>query len=378
MLAACHSTDVELCYDEHPHRSEIAFTFDIQGAHDNLDTMAIFAIRNLNLLRYYMLVDIKPDGTPSSGKMVAPEPFREPFDPEDANSDHKLTLHTGDYDLLAFSGNTGYYDNNLQQVLTGTVDDIDSLCITYHSYPSTSGHPILQRFSYWRSENTYSDYIIGGDILPIYMAQNSLSVPKETTARPIPCHFIANNICQHITIEFDITKSDYTDAVVDSVICELSGIPHRMYLFKNTVDVSRTFKTLYKATLSKQPDDQIGDESVTVKGEVWVTGLVRSAKQSYTTGPGILTIRVYFRDGKGRNNEATAFINLYNTLSSVETSSLIEKDNGEIVQRTKELYINLAPAILDLKNAILTSEKEIGIDEWWSPLGANKEIPLDI
>ena len=381
VLSACQSTDVELCRDEHPHRSDVNFTFDFSGNLEKPDTMTVFAIRNLNLLRYYMLVDVKADGKqPSTGNILAvtPEKFHEPAEIIEGTTNHRLTLHTGDYDLLAFSGNPEYYETNLEQVLRGTVDYVDSLRVFYHSYRNTNDHDSLKKFVKWESENTYSDFIIGGDKRPLYVAENTLTIPKKDSPTPIPCHFSAHNISQHITIEFDIDKTNNSSAIVDSIVCELSGIPCGIYLFSRIVDVSRTFKTLFKPRLDPKPASQSGANKVTVVGEVWVTGLMRSAASSYTTGPGILCFRAYIHTSSGKHHEIPAYINLFNVLSDPTTSSLIRMENGDIKQRSMELYIKLTPAILDLDKYQITSDEAIGIDAWWSPLGADTDIPVDI
>lgn len=387
LLTTC--TEVDLCEGDHPHRTDIRMSFQF-GNQRHPDTMIVFAVRNLNLLTYTYRINLKE----GKGWLEYPADLREPLDSKKSETEQqaskttetevgegaeegtvveeqeqnrpydRICLHAGEYDLVAFNGDTTIYSNNLEEITLSPQGRVDSLQVTYKSYRFTQDHPKLARYGDWSTHNTYSDFIIGADLYPTFAAQQSLSVPVYESKEShfiVRCQFEPTNLSQQVNISFQIKKDPGVG--IDSILCEISGIPHRIYLMTGSIDVDRTFKTLFKPSV---PSDNVNSGAITANGTIWVNGLVRSADPNYITGPGILWVNVYayvMEDGKKRGRSAVACINLYNLLGS--HPSLHLNENDEIVQTTKTLTLTIpAPAILDIKKGTLSSETGIGIDRW--------------
>ena len=385
-LVAC--TEVDLCHGEHPHRSDINVFFDFGTFQSSPDTMIVFAVRNLNLLRYtYRLDATGRTERPAEGILVFPNELRErayvwadsldkegnvvlsdtfpdssPIQVKDFTGNDSVRLHPGDYEMVAFSGGRDIYYDNLEAVMQSDAENVDSLWVAYVTYRSTQDHPLLRRYADWSTYNTYSDFILGGDAFPTFMAQKDITVPVTEKHSTIDCTFDATNLSQQVNISFQIKKD--VGIAIDSILVELSGIPWRYYLMAGSLDIDQTYKTLFKPSL---PSDNKDTELVTAKGSIWVNGIVRSANPEFITGPGIMWVCAYVHaedaDGFTRRKSIIACINLYNLLS--EHRSLKLTETGEIVQVTKVLDLTIpAPAILAIDKGTLTSEEGVGIDQW--------------
>ena len=398
LLSAC--TEVNLCRSNHPHRSDLNVYFDFGDFQYVPDSMILFAVRNLNLLRYTFLLSSEGrNSTPAEGRLLYPDELREKayiwvdsID-EDSHVDSidsfhnqrsyqikqftgcdSVRLHPGIYELVAFSsGNMDYYDN-LEQVMNSDADEIDSLWITYVSYHSTNDHPLLRRDSAWVSHNLYSDFILNCDRRPTFAAKEIIEISTDERQTDVRLH--ANNLSQHVTLEFFIEKDD--NVLVDSVVAELSGIPYRFYILTGVADVERTFKTVFRPDVT--PVNNINESKVTVTGDVYVNGIVHSADPAFTTGPGILWINVYIRvfgqNASGPiSHPITACINLYNLLK--DNPSLRLNEFGEPQQTTKELVLQIPTAILNLDSWELNSQETSGLDVWHTLPNDDDKIGID-
>ena len=372
-LLAC-TTEVDVCRGEHPHRSDLQVFFDFGDFISTPDSMVFFAVRNLNLLRYTYHLDAKGrTSQAAAGQLIYPDALREVLDEEGHD---RVCLHPGDYELVAFSGGSDIYEDNLAEVMDDPAEMVDSLWVTHKSYHTTQDHPLLQDYESWVSHNIYSDFILNGDREPTFAAQETLSVPVSENPQSINKTFYATNLSQHVTLEFSITKD--AGVVVDGVVAEVSGIPHRIFLMTGAVDVTRTFKTLFRPTVA--PSDNASATSVTVRGDIYVNGLVHSSDPTYTTGPGVLWVNVYAHatreDGSVASRPIEACINLYHVLQ--DHPSLRMNEQGEAQQATPELLLTIPGAILDLNRWELVSQETSGLDVWHTLPNEEGNIGVDI
>lgn len=356
---AC-TTEVDLCHGEHPHRVDLQVFFDFGGFSNTPDSMVVFAVRNLNLLRYtYHLNARGRTETGADGRLVYPDALRESLD--ELGHD-RVCLHPGDYELVAFSGASDIYYDNLFEVMDRPAEMVDSLWVTHRSYHTTLDHPLLADYASWVSHNTYSDFILNGDREPTFSSHETLSVPVSEYPRTQSKTFNARNLSQHVTLEFRIKKE--TGITIVGAVAELSGIAHRLYLMTGAVDVGRTFKTMFRPVI--EPQDNTSATEVTVRGDVYVNGLVRSANPTFTTGPGILWISVDAQavrdDGSVALRPIEACINLYRLLQDNPSLRLNERDEAQ--QTTKDLFLSVPNAILDVKRWELVSQETSGLDIW--------------
>lgn len=372
-LFAC-TTEVDICHGDHPHRVDLQAYFDFGDFATVPDSMVLFAVRNLNLLRYtYHVKSRGRTEQPAEGHLVYPDALREVIDDEGHD---RICLHPGDYELVTFSGGRDVYEDNLAEVMDDPAEMVDSLWVTHKSYRTTRDHPLLQRYEAWVSHNIYSDFILNGDREPTFAAQEKISVPVTEHKMSVSKTFYATNLSQHLTIEFRIRKD--AGVVIDGAVAELSGIPHRIYLMTGEVDVSRTYKTLY--TPEVIPADNEQAEEVIIRGGVYVNGLVHSADPTYTTGPGILWVNIYAHatreDGTEVSRPIEACINLYHLLQ--DTPSLRLNELGEAQQTTKELLLKVPDAILDVEKWSLTSQETSGLDIWHTLPNGDGNIGVDL
>ena len=373
-LFAC-TTEVDLCHGVHPHRVDLDTYFEFGEFQLTPDSMVIFAVRNLNLLRYTYHLNAKGlMQTPAKGKLIYPDKLREPVD----DYHDRISLHPGDYELVAFSGGSDVYEDNLAQVMDNPSDMVDSLWVTHKSYRTTLDHPLLSEYSDWISHNIYSDFILNGDREPTFAAKQTVSVPTTEHDTSLKTVFHANNLSQHITIEFHIKKKAEDGISIDNAVAELSGIPHRIFLMSGAVDVSRTFKSLYHPEII--PSDNESTTDVTLRGHLYVNGLVHSADPSYTTGPGILWVSLYAHavrpDGTIVSRPIEACINLYHLLQQTPSLRLDEKNEAQ--QTTKELLLVVPDAVLNLESWDLTSQETSGLDIWHTLPNGDGNIGVDL
>lgn len=374
LCISCNTTTIDICSDEMPHRTDVKMFFDFGNVTDKPDSMTVFAVRNLNFLRYTYRLTAKGETTsPATGKLVYPDEMREHI--EGGNNDY-VRLHAGDYEMVAFSGGEDFYYDNLEAIMQAGAENVDSLWITHVSYPNTKSHPKMAADVNWVSHNIYTDFILCGDRLPTFVSRQNLNVPLHNHT-PLTATFNTSNMSQKVTIQFTIDKDP--GVIIDGIVAEISGIAHRIYLMTGQVDVSRTFKTLFHPQVLPASHQNL--TSVTVSGDVYVNGLVHSANPAYTTGPGVMWVNVYAHtiddDGNKVSKPITACINLYNLLK--EHPSLRLNEHGEAVQTTNTLLLKIpAPALLNIEKKTLTSKGANGVDPWITLPFDDGNIGLDI
>ena len=361
MIVACNSTVVELDNDNHTHEADVQFYFNFGPLLEKPDTMIVLAVRNLNYLCYtYHLSTQGGLTSPANGSLTFPTELRQHI--EGTKNDY-VRLHSGSYKLLTFSGDNEYYTNNLSPMMNTNSQYLDQLNVTHVTYPNTKSHRSMYRDKDWISYNMYADYILGGDEQPTFISKQTLNVGLEDRTKRV--NFSMSDISQRVTFDFTITKDP--EVVIDSVKAEISGLAHRIYLMTEIVDVSRTFKTLFHPTIT--PANNKGASSVLVSGKIFTHGLIRSADPTYTTGPGILWIKVYTHTGENTEDKNTkvsrsviACVNLYNLLDINPSLYINTKD--EIRQTCKDLHLTIPSALLNIENKTVTSNDQTALDAW--------------
>lgn len=361
LTIACSSTTIELDTDDHTHEADVQFYFNFGAVSEKPDTMIVLAVRNLNYLCYTYHLSTKGGMTsPANGSLAFPMELRQHIE---GTKDDYVRLHAGSYELLTFSGDDEHYTNNLSPTMNTDAQSLDQLYVTHVTYPDTKSHPSMYRDKDWVSYNMYADYILGGDEQPTFISKQMLNVEREDRTKRVD--FSMSDVSQRVTIDFTITKDK--DVVIDSVKAEISGLAHRIYLMTEIVDVSRTFKTLFHPTVT--PANNKDATVVNVSGKIFTHGLMRSADPTYTTGSGILWMKVYTHTWKKTEDKNTkvsksviACVNLYNLLGS--HPSLYLNTNDEIRQTTKDLHLTIPSVLLNIENKTVTSSDQTALDAW--------------
>lgn len=364
-VIAC-SPDVELCYDDHPHRSHIDFVYDWQEADVRPDSMRVIAYRRVNTLKYMMMVTARNEG--NTGHILFPQ---EEIDEtsRDAEGNTSLWLRNGRYEMLTYNGVPSTVDEELFDVLQTNETDPDSIMLKYKLYQNVDQTPLLAEYVRWVDSNPYSGYIVNS-AAPIYMGKTILEVPVAGSGSRVECHFAPTVKTQKVNVEFDIDPKE-EGIVIDEVQAEMSGVGEAIVLGSGIVTTERTGKVLFTPECSGTSE---AAGRVSVKGQFNATGIVRSANQRWVTGPGILQLNVRTRITQdiltpmGTSIPHTytknfrACINLYHTLG--ETPSLVfDEELGGFVQSAPEITIRIGQ-VLEITQAKILSHSDSALDYW--------------
>ena len=279
----------------------------------------------------------------------------------EAAADGSLVVEAGKYQIIAFNNDIVDADKgdvkdynffNLSEFGDGQnqeVVGVRDLGISYVGRDLSA--PRLELYGKdWQDTNPYSNYI-ASDSKPIYFAVNKgdedayeriydVHVGQETVVNVYP-----RKITQDITFSFPV-YAEKGQVAVDSIIAEISGIPHKMMLYSGALDIDSTYKMLFKIDVDTNAVAQHttvnlgGEDKEVTKWEclstVSVMGLVSNKDPKDCTGAGILQLCVYAStvNADGEKEAMTpqyARINLYNT---IQAAKLVVEDplNGIYIQ----------------------------------------------
>lgn len=424
LLSAC-TTEVDLCYGDHPHRSLLDIRFNWNSAYQEVrpDSMYVVAFRPLNQLKYGFLVSAVPDAVTNKveGQLLFPlselevtEDNSLPTEPEvPANPDkptttegetgdgdpgevetpdtpnepvteepvavlpdkHKLWLRNGEYTLITYNGTNRAFTGNLDGFATNEYGLLNDIVLTYKAYETLNEYPDFSKYVNWIDRNPYSGYVLG-EIEPIfYHTIPCLTVPvSQSASSKVVCNFTPQPITQEVTVQFEIEKKE-VGVKVDSIQAEMSGLPSSIQLSTGSLSADKTYKVLFSPTYTRT-DSLNNMEPLSVKGQFHATGIVRSYAPSLITGPGIMQVCVYTQTeddaGRMRTRVFKAGINLYNLLKStpsVETESA----TGLLKQTAKEITLVIKAPLQITRDRVLENA-EGGLD-YWVPGGT---VDLDI
>ncbi len=285
-------TETELCdAPEHPHRVDLAVQFDWEEGMNKPDTMFVLANRVINSWKCGFALSTET----GDGKYF----FNAPW--EDARPDSFMTrVLKGHYRLAAFNIDTteAVYEN-LQEFIAdstnklGNMKDVNLVYKSYNKNDSRLEKPMGNWFDY----NPYTDYIQPEMPAIVYSLVEAFDVDGVQTA---PCVFIPKPITQNIAIEFKVTKRGLHVLSIDSVFAEMSGIPHKINLATGDLDITKTYKMMFRLKMFDTEGNPLEDgvenydiDTLVCRASIDVTGLVHSNEADMVTGPGIMCINVY-------------------------------------------------------------------------------------
>lgn len=226
----------------------------------------------------------------------------------------------------------------------------------------------------WKDYNQGFEYIQTGSPA-IYVAHNDLV--KVDQKSDMNVSFTPETLTQNIDIYFNITKDISENAfIIDSVICEISGIPSKASLFDGHLYLAKTRKMLFTTTLTDANGSPLTDtpdnKEVRVHGNINVLSILESAHPTDLSGPGILQVAIFAHtdevasDGSPYQNKTRVQgkINLYDVLR--EAKLITYSDDLKYATRSAEHAVLDIPSAINLKGAIVgkTSSATGGLDEW--------------
>ena len=442
-ISSC--TDSDLCYDiEHPHTGNVKFAFNWSkeyAAHEgHPDSMLIIADRVINAWKcavevhsedgsgiyiYNAPVSEKEDegnnesegeGGDSSNDTGSTEGGNGSTDGEDeagssdGNSegtksgtengtegseaentkqeekeDHEeFKLRTGQYKLLAFNmGNSEFDYSDVYRYLDDKKNQVklQDIYISYKSY--LKNDPALRKpTEHWIDYNPYAEYI-HADMLPVFY--DSIESLEITTNSHVVCKFTPKPLTQNINIVFRINKEGTINFVIDSVVAEVSGIPHKINLANGYVDITKTHKMMFKMRMEDGngravTKDDTRNRTIVCKKSIDVTALIGSESTTMSVGPGIMQVMVFATaiDNTGGSEIKLAKkiqgkINLCNTINN---AGLIEyTDDGLHARRAKmKGTLNIVDAVRIDGRTIVETEGDNSIDRWKNCTGIIVDI----
>lgn len=288
-------------------------------------------------------------------------------------------IRTGSYKFITFSMNSSelVYDDVIEYMLDENNEkSLQDIYVKYKVYDKTDDK--LKRLTAdWQDYNPYAQYM-WNDVKPVmFDTIASKEVPTNTT---VTCKFTPKSVTQRIDVYFSIQKKiKPTPFRIDSVLCEMGGIPRRINIANGYLDISETAKVMFRTDDMKDTDTAKGP--VKVHGQINVPGVVQSNSPSLITGPGIMQVLIFASvedpdggkvdDGNGNmvtkrlQKKIQAKINLYNTL---HTSNLITRtdDGKHAVRNGDKGVINVVTDIVVVNGEDVLKDNDAtgGIDQW--------------
>ena len=277
-----------------------------------------------------------------------------------------LMVTAGDYRVFAFNNNlvsvaedsldentvADFRFENLEEFLSEELQEeikVSDLCISYVA------HDVAEPYGKdWQGKdgNRYSKFVAN---IPrgLYCAENRFDESAKSYTFNVQNNgktvvdLYPEKLTQDITISFPV-YTEYVDRLsadeqlyVDSIIAEISGIPHKMLIRNRTLMVDTTYKMVFKMDVDKKNTERT--ELPTLPNKVFqknecsatisVLGLLPNADgPDYSIGAGILQLCIYTHLESNRVCESRAKyakINMYNTIND---ANLVIKAEGRIVQ----------------------------------------------
>ena len=425
---ACE-TDVILCTTTHPHQSQLNITFDWRGVPQKSipDSMLVFAERLVNRwdcgyainTKDYHVTNlfnpiIKPEPpapdeeetdeeTPDEEEIVegtfeedeakkkAPEEGEAPTDEDPSEesesepmSDEEeptieedlpplthatIDVKSGQYIVMTFNRDTLEFNYEGLDAYVNDHSDttsMDQIHIDYKAYRKNDER--LKFFSSsWVDFNPYANYV-QSNALPFFYNVSPLFKVNEGEVRDVQLSPVS--LLQHITVNFDVQKimDEEHRFVIDSIIAEISGVPHRFYIVKNELDVSKTYKMMLEPTRYTRGSavvDNFQNTQLHFSSSFYAPGIVPAQSSTISMGPGILQIKIFLHafNSDLKLQPVNAKMNLYNTLSAEPLIRMNEEGTAGTIIGT-ERAINIKTFLRIDGRSILTNDEEGTGDKW--------------
>lgn len=388
VFTSCN-TEVDLCYeDEHPHRSAAKFEFGWDGVKEGLrpDSMYVIAYRVINQWKASMEVSTAT----CRGKFVYNGPEQQSSGNADDTGDgtdatpapqpddnlEKFSIRAGAYKFYAFNKSNAefIYDKVAEYMLDETYEKrLQDIYVEYNVYPK--GNPLLEMPTIdWQDYNPYAQYM-QPDLTPVvFDTIASRNVPDGSV---VTCRFSPKPITQHVDIYFSIRKDTRKQKfTVDSVLCDISGIPTRISIANGYLVVDRTAKMMFSTMPDgkSKPEDWKGfdsdnsTKSIKVHGAIDVPGLVQNNAADVNVGPGIMQVFIFTstedESGNRVKKKIQGKINLYNTLRNARLLKLTD-DGQYAIRNTSKGELNIvADIVIDGNDVLENTDDTGGIDRW--------------
>jgi len=402
-VSAC--TEVELCDEvEHPHRTGVKFNYDWSNtrngkfAHEEPDSMYIIAKRivgswkcevkvnsqdgsgwyvwnapNRRITTYEETVDndstsIEEVDSTNTGEPSVPETYTVEVEeelPGVDNATDEFQIRPGTFKFVTFNRDTTELiykevDSYVRAAETDTT--LRDLNVEYKRYAYKDPN-LRGTVNYWKDYNTYGDNqnYIQPDITPIYYDTIAPCDIKKNELEQFT--FKPHLLTQNIDIRFHIRKKvDVIPFIIDSIYADISGIPYKVNLSNDFIDISTTCKMMFQAWLEDESGNRIKDTETNTyllcHGNIDVLSVVNAPDSIVGRGPGIMQVMVFVRDRQPIRGK----INLYHTIYRANLYEITE--DGMNARRRKENgVLEIDSNLLIDENFVISSDDE-GLERW--------------
>lgn len=325
----------------------------------------------------------------------------------DSADQQSLKVRAGEYRAFAFNKdvieNETYYRfenfDNFFSEESQSKANLRDLYVSYIAHEITDSSLYLYGKN-WNTVNPELKYI-PNNIKPIYCAESKYNESTQSYSytfnvqkdSQIEVHLYPQKITQDITISFPI-YTEYIESSnsdnqlhIDSIIAEISGIPHKMCIYDRTLMDDIIYKMLFKMNVDVEnaKDTVLIVNSVTktfkeveCKSTISVMGLLANAKNT-SYGAGILQLCIYLGD-----KVYHAKINMYNTIN--KANLVIKDDLGRNVQNpgiyperpfNSTLRIDDSFLVITRDFVLNTLNGESSLDSWFGDKDGDGEIDDD-
>lgn len=283
----------------------------------------------------------------------------------------------GFYKFVTFNcDTTEYIYQDIKEYLLAEENKttLQELCMEYKRYAYSDPH-LRGTVRNWKDFNLYGDgkNYIQPDITPIYY--DSISNERIVRGDQPTLTFAPGLLTQNIDIRFKIRKKvDVVPIIIDSVYADISGIPYRVNLSNDYIDIKQTCKMMFQNYMEDANGNRITDTGTNTElychGNIDVLSVVNAHDSTTTKGPGIMQIMVFIRGYQ----PIRGMINLYHC---IRRANLINDVGDGVWARKRKNH-----GVLEIDSDLLIDEKLLisddgdgGLDRW-IPMG-DEDIVID-
>jgi len=311
----------------------------------------------------------EPEPEPEPEPDPTPEPTPEiDSQPGVTEATDIFQIIPGFYKFITFNLDTTeliYQDVAEYLSATETPATMRDLCVEYKRY-AYHDPQLRGTVNFWKDYNLYGDgkNYIQPDITPIYYD----TIPNERITRETQSTltFRPGLLTQNIDIRFKIRKKvDVVPFVIDSVYADISGIPYRVNLSNDFIDIKQTCKMMFRNYLEDANGNRITDTETNTElrchGNIDVLSLVNAHDSTMVKGPGVMQVMIFVRGFHPIRGK----INLYHC---IRRANLMDDMGDGLWARKRKNHGVLeidSDMIID-ERLILTDDGDGGLDRWIS------------
>lgn len=289
----------------------------------------------------------------------------------------EFQIRPGTFKFLTFNRDTTelIYDEIDRYVRAEQTDTtLQDLNLEYKRYAYQDKN-LRGTVDFWKDYNTYGDNhnYIQPDITPIYYDTIAPCVINKNLLEQFT--FKPSLLTQNVDIRFHIRKKvDVIPFIIDSIYADISGIPYRVNLSNNYIDIGTTCKMMFQAFLENESGAKVQDTEqntyLLCHGNIDVLSVVNAPDSIVGRGPGIMQVMVFIRDRQPIRGK----VNLYHPIFRANLYEISE--DGLYARRRKDTgVLEIDSNLVIDENFIITSDND-GLERWKS--SDDDDIIIDV